>query len=207
MPVAPVYGWSRNATTGATIPQWVPQGASATATTTSAAARYFYSVQTTPTSVTTTLPWVSVSPKEWVEHSYYVALARVRVSIVQARTAEQLALEQWRAEEVRERTALRAAASARSRALLLSHLTPEQRRTFEEKGWFVVEGGRSKQFYRIHAGYIAGNIHVLQSGKVTHRLCAHCDDSIPLFDQLLAQKICLQFDEDAFLQVANRHAA
>lgn len=103
--------------------------------------------------------------------------------------------------------------AARDRALnlLLSHLTPEQRATFEAKKWFIVEGGRSKRQYRIHANdNVAANIEVLDlDGRRTlSRLCGHCNiTKVPLGDHVLAQKIMLESDEDAFLRIANRHAA
>ena len=77
----------------------------------------------------------------------------------------------------------------RARRLLLSHLTPEQRQTFMERGWFVVEGGRSKQRYRIRDKTVMANIDVLDGDRVTHRLCGHCEPGIPIADQLLAQKV------------------
>jgi hypothetical protein len=99
------------------------------------------------------------------------------------------------------------AARTRAHALLLSHLTPAQRQTFEANKWFVVEGGRSKTRYRIRSHACAGNIELLDGEQVTHRLCGHCDHTIPLGDQLLAQKLMLELDEDEFLKLANRRAA
>ena len=101
------------------------------------------------------------------------------------------------------------AAKKRALDLLLEHLTPAQRETFHKNSWFIVEG-RSSRRYRINArGSLAGNVDVLDGAmKTIHRLCAHCDiHTIPLGDQLLAQKLMLEFDEDAFLRIANRHAA
>jgi len=91
--------------------------------------------------------------------------------------------------------------------LLLEHLTPEQRETFRNNDWFVVDGGKSKTKYRIHSrGSLMANIDVIKDDKTLHRLCAHCDvHAIPLGDQLLAQKLMLEFDEDEFLRIANRH--
>lgn len=99
------------------------------------------------------------------------------------------------------------AAHQRALELLLQHLTPAQRETFERNKWFVVEGGKSKQRYRIHhKGHMVANIDVLDGDDVTHRLCGHCDlDAVPIADQLIAQKMMLEYDEDAFLALANRH--
>jgi hypothetical protein len=113
---------------------------------------------------------------------------------------------EWRATAIQAHTD---GAKQRALDLLLEHLTPAQRETFHKNSWFIVEG-RSMRQYRIHArGSLVANVDVLDSKmKTIHRLCAHCDlHTIPLGDQLLAQKLMLEFDEDAFLQIANRHAA
>lgn len=106
---------------------------------------------------------------------------------------------------------LRHTEEARTRAmeLLVSHLTPAQREAFQKNKWFVVEGSRSKRRYRIHANdNVAANIEVLDGERTTLRLCGHCDiAAVPLGDHILAQKIMLEVDEDAFLRIANRHAA
>jgi hypothetical protein len=90
----------------------------------------------------------------------------------------------------------------RARELLLSHLTEEQRATFIENRWFVVVGGRSRMRYRIETGHLVANVRRLDDGA---RLCAHCDHSLPMDDHLIAQKLMLEYDEDAFLAIANRH--
>jgi hypothetical protein len=98
----------------------------------------------------------------------------------------------------------REVAGSRSRELLMSHLTPDQRNAFEQNKWFIVEGGRTKQKYKIHAnGSLNANVEVI--GK-NHRLCAHCDHySMPYNDHVLMQKVMLELDEDSFLRIANRH--
>lgn len=104
----------------------------------------------------------------------------------------------------------RQAAKDRARELLVEHLTPQQRETFDANGWFVVEGGRSKTQYRIRAvESMVANVDVLnKAGSRTHRLCAHVQiGTVPLGDQLLAQKVMIELAEDDFLRVANRHAA
>ncbi len=100
-----------------------------------------------------------------------------------------------------------AEATERSRVLLLEHLTPTQRETIEKNGWFVVEGGKSKQKYRIRTQSAAMNIDVIDGDKVKHRLCAHLPSDIPHYDHFLAQKLMLEADEDHFHTVARRHAA
>lgn len=172
---------------------------------------------------TTSSAWISAADAandayvQWeddVDHTQYIALAQQRVVATRIRTEEELArdLARWaevQAEQTRRR-AERTAALERSHELLLAHLTAKQRETFETNKWFMVEGGRSQQHYRINERGISGNIDVLEGvpGKVTHRLCCHLRDvSVPLYDHLLAQKVWIEHDEDAFLRQANRHAA
>jgi hypothetical protein len=96
-------------------------------------------------------------------------------------------------------------AGERARELLLSHLTPEQRHTFEKNDWFIVEGGRTKKKYKIYARNNSLNANVEVMGE-NHRLCAHCDyHTMPYNDHVLMQKVMLELDEDNFLRVANRH--
>jgi hypothetical protein len=113
--------------------------------------------------------------------------------------------EEQRIRREEERTQ-RVNASDRARTFLLSHLTPQQKETFEKNNWFVVEGGRTKTKYRINCNTASINIEVLnENNKKIHRLCAH-PNRVPLGDQLLAQKLMLENAEDDFLRVANRHA-
>ena len=97
----------------------------------------------------------------------------------------------------------------RARQLLLSHLTPEQRQTFESNRWFVVQGGKSGRRYRIKdTDDLVANIDVLDGDRVDHRICAHAPiDRFPLHDHLLAQKIMIECEEEQMLKIANRHAA
>ena len=93
---------------------------------------------------------------------------------------------------------------------MLSHLTPEQRETLERNKWFVVKGGKSGKLYRIKdQGHLIANIEALrEDGMLEALLCAHIREAcIPLGDHFLAQKLMLELDEEAFLRIANRHAA
>jgi hypothetical protein len=184
-----------------------------TATSTANAAAY-YSALANQTTATTTTGTVYYWGEQDVTPSAYMALAQNRAVTYHARTAreaqEQAERQRIHAEEYERAMALHKVARERSRELLIAHLTKEQLHTFEKNKWFVVEGGRSKQHYRIRDGGISGNIDVLQ-GKgpgVMYRLCCHIGDGrVPVYDHLLAQKLHLQYDEDAFVRMANRHAA
>lgn len=142
----------------------------------------------------------------------YYTLAQDRVVISRERR-EQIAQAQReererRLREYQAQQQARAEVTERARQLLLSHLTKAQRETFERNNSFVVQGGRTKTSYRILGHSYSANIHVLRKNSdhiVEHRLCCHCRSDIPLGDQLLAQKLSLQYDEDSFLRIANRH--
>ena len=124
--------------------------------------------------------------------------------------AEQRRIVEQQREAAMEQQRVRDIAKRRARELLFEHLTPRQRETFDANGWFIVEGGRSKTQYRIRAvESMVANVDVLRAdARTSHRLCAHVRvGTVPLGDQLLAQKVMIELAEDDFLRVANRHAA
>jgi hypothetical protein len=162
----------------------------------------------------TTITTAITTANAWYDDRYSdLRLSEQHREYVQRRQAERAAAQIQRENEaareaVKQELERSEAAKARALALLLSHLTPAQRQTFEANKWFIVEGGRSKTRYRIRGQTCAGNVELLDGEeRATHRLCCHCDHTIPLGDQLLAQKLMLELDEDEFLKLANRHAA
>lgn len=98
------------------------------------------------------------------------------------------------------------AASDRGWELLQAHLTPEQRHSLDEHGYFDVIGGSSKRTYRIMKGF-TGNVMLLSpTGKITRSICFGLrpgTTSHVMGDHLLAQKICLEVDEENTLKVAH----
>jgi hypothetical protein len=95
-------------------------------------------------------------------------------------------------------------ARKRAHALLLEHLTPAQRETFEKNKWFIVEGGKTGKRFKIFSNGYAGNVHELDAhDKMVNRLCCHANAGIPLEDQLLTQKVLLEWDEEHFYKTAN----
>ncbi len=109
----------------------------------------------------------------------------------------------------------RVAARKRAMKLLLTNLTKKQKNQFDKHQFFIVQGGKSKRKYRIrsHKNAVSipmANIDVLHhdnDNDVDHRICFHLSYGIPLGDQLLAQKLMLEHDEDKAIEVSNRHAA
>lgn len=81
-----------------------------------------------------------------VTPAQYFDLAKNRAVHVRERTAEET---RQLAERQQAYIAERHEVALRSLELLLSNLTAAQRESFEARRWFVVEGGRSKQRYRI----------------------------------------------------------
>lgn len=95
-------------------------------------------------------------------------------------------------------------ARKRAHALLLEHLTPAQRETFEKNKWFIVEGGKTGKRFKIFSNGYAGNVHELDAhDRMVNRLCCHANAGIPLEDQLLTQKVLLEWDEEHFYKTAN----
>jgi hypothetical protein len=208
----PWFGLGGMETASATAGVWLTN---TTATNTATTTAYYSALSQQQTTAATNFAGLTAATLYWGQQdmtpSQYMTLAQNRAVYYRARTErevqEQAERQRIASEELERRMAARQIAKQRSRELLLSNLTKEQRGTFERNAWFVVEGGRTRQRYRIHDNSYSGNIHVLAGERVTHRLCCHCADGIPIYDHLLAQKIHLQFDEDAFLRMANRHAA
>jgi hypothetical protein len=105
--------------------------------------------------------------------------------------------------------AARKSANGRAKALLLANLTPEQRRTFDDQGYFDVDKSPLGYFYRVFLGRSAN---VIQYHRPLHgrpvpaiALCCHPSSYVPDEDTVLAQKFMLEYDEAQFLKLANRH--
>jgi hypothetical protein len=107
----------------------------------------------------------------------------------------------------RNKVALEAkqAAEARAETLLQSCLTPLQAETLKTRGFFYV-CAKDGNVYRIKRGY-AGNVERVDPKNfdtALERFCAHPDSDVPAADAMLAQKLALELNPDAFLKVANR---
>jgi len=121
---------------------------------------------------------------------------------------EQFQAEQQRviaAQVERQTTAakvLRDEADKKAEALLLRHLTPEQRAKYTEARYFEL---RTKSgLYRLYKGW-AGNVaRIGPDGQESDRFCIHPERAVPEADNLLSQKFMLEFEEDRFLKIANR---
>jgi hypothetical protein len=134
----------------------------------------------------------------------------IHAPYVDPRTAEQRLAdevrytEQLRDEQQRlaERETAQKAASVRARALLLSMLEVHQREQLQRDQYFEVIARHSKRRYRIRQG-THGNVRLLDAeGREVTRYCGQ-PNGVPTEDCMLAQKLQLEHDEEAFLRAAN----
>jgi hypothetical protein len=106
---------------------------------------------------------------------------------------------------VRRRTKVaalrRRVAERRAEALLVEHLTPEQRDDWERMKTFRVIGSEGR-VYRIRRG-IAGNIERYEGERRVEQLCVHINGTYPVADNLLTQKLALEYDEADVRRTAN----
>ncbi len=94
--------------------------------------------------------------------------------------------------------------SMRALELLRSFLTDQQRASMDEARSFRVVGSKGRS-YRLDTDSAAANVWELDDvGLEVAKLCAH-PVGVPLGDQLLAQKLLIESDEDAFRAVAVEH--
>jgi len=128
----------------------------------------------------------------------------------EAREAEVMA--DWRRQHAEqeaaeaERARERAEADQRAQELLLSLLTPQQRESYLDKGWFEVRGSKGGR-WRIRNKGQSGNVDLMpeigEERDATY--CAHPPGGLPNADAHLAQMLALVTDEESFLRTANRH--
>lgn len=125
--------------------------------------------------------------------------------LVERRAREELARQQ-REREAAERKVFMDTAKNRARRLLFSMLSPMQQKQLDEKNHFdlTVHGqDGSQRVYRIEYGY-QGNVKLLgPDGQPVRRYCIHADSRLPYEDQMLAQKLLLEANEQDFLRIAN----
>lgn len=150
------------------------------------------------TTVTTSTMIYPIVSYEWPVQRYaYVAPAPRQVPPQRLRAMEE------RSDRI---TAEQDQAEARARELLLSLLSEEQREQLDQ-GYFEVVSSLGRT-WRIRTGGIVGNLALLNGDGVPMvTICGHLPGQVPLSDHLIAQKIWLETDEVAFLDVANVHWA
>jgi hypothetical protein len=105
----------------------------------------------------------------------------------------------------------RRVAQRRAETLLLEHLDAQQREQWAKDRTFTVHTADGRRTYKIREG-LAGNVYLVRDGDreaksgYLRRFCFHAyhpDGSIPNCDNVLAQKLVLEHNEQFFLQEAN----
>lgn len=100
-----------------------------------------------------------------------------------------------RSQRLRKKIAEKAA-----EGLLLSTLNEEQREEYMRLQRFHLIVGDRK--YRIRKG-MHGNIDVIEDNNIVERLCVYAQGGVPEQDNMLAQKLILETDEEHLRQTAN----
>lgn len=98
----------------------------------------------------------------------------------------------------------RAVAIGKADKLLVSVLDAVQKQHLAKHEWFLVRG-QNGTLYRIRKGR-SMNVDVLdKGGKIVETLCAY-PGGVPDGDAMVAQKLMLECDQQAFLRLAIKHA-
>jgi hypothetical protein len=135
----------------------------------------------------------------------------VRRAAIPERTPEQIAADQaaqrrreaeWKAERDK-REAEAKAAEARATKLLKENLDDEQRKELASHKRFHVVGSDGER-YEVDCTKRQHNVFAVKDGKRVREFCAVQTGDTPLQDHLLAQKLMLEADADAFKRVANK---
>ena len=101
--------------------------------------------------------------------------------------------------------AAREVAGEKAKVLLEECLSPAQKRAYRRWGIIPVVATSGKR-YRIEKGSM-GNVVEVENRKVVARFCCHPTMQggvVPDHDVMLAQKLMLEVDEEAFLKLANK---
>jgi hypothetical protein len=96
-------------------------------------------------------------------------------------------------------------AEAKAKALLVMCLTPEQQAEFEEHGRFTITvdhkvSGFPTGAFRIKKSS-AFNVEHIESGET---FCVVAQEKVPVYDQMLTQKLLLEQEPERFFKTANR---
>jgi hypothetical protein len=94
-------------------------------------------------------------------------------------------------------------ARERARTLLERHLTPKQWLDYEEFGHFFIKTPKGHR-YQIGSAHYQNVVRLNKRRKAMRTLCVVVRDvNVPVEDLMLAQKLMLETQEDAFLKIAH----
>lgn len=91
--------------------------------------------------------------------------------------------------------------AVRAEVVLRSHLTPQQIRDLDKHDWFRVYSKKGNS-YKINRRYTFN----IYSEKEHRNFCITIRSKVPVADQMLAQKLLIETNEELFLMIANRGA-
>lgn len=127
------------------------------------------------------------------------ATQRIRIEAQERQRQREIDNQRIRAEEYKI-SAEKIIAKEKAEKLLQSALAPEQQEELKSKGFFHCKSNKGN-LYRIYRGS-HGNVKRVVNGKEIERLCIQ-PHYVPEGDCMLAQKLHIEFNEDAFRQTAN----
>lgn len=155
---------------------------------------YFTSQWTVTDSTTNNSTWTPIS-NQATNDTYIFEWITVTNN-----TPEQIA---ERDEKERKRKEEYDAMVARARELLVAHLEDDQLVSFEKNGFFLVESSEGN-LYQIRTGR-SNNVRQVNPETMMpiRSLCAHPIAYVPDYDTMLAQKFMIEYDEPAFVKMAN----
>ncbi len=118
----------------------------------------------------------------WAEHQEDRARERIEVDASQVRHREGL---------------------ERAKRLLIANLDEEQRQEFEARQQFFVRA-MDGRLYRVNTQDHA-NIDLIEEGRPTVNFCIVSSEYVPIYDQMLAQKLMLETDIGKLTEIANQY--
>lgn len=134
----------------------------------------------------------------WVE---YTASANTTLTWTAWNTSDTTSVNYTAPHQTEEQRLQLARRNERARELLVACLTSRQRRELEARGYFHVETARGRRRYRLAPGRAPIRVHGEDGSQWSY--CIHPDAGFPQEDVVLAQKLLLETDEEAFLRIAN----
>jgi hypothetical protein len=182
---------------------WVvgDSGTSATTNTITTTSNHIWTAwNSASTASTMTITSNGTDATTWTVWNEVVSAPARRISAEERRRWRAREQEQRRRHEEEQRE--RKEAEAKAETLLLKALTPEQREDYRRRKCFHLHTGGKR--YRIERGW-QGNVKLVDDAE--RQLASYCihprDHRIPVADNLLAQKLLLEADEQEFRRIAN----
>jgi len=141
--------------------------------------------------------------QRWVQNM----VGAIYCNVEPVESAEEIRARQRKEALVRERIerarVIRDEANHRAEKLLMQFLNDRQREQFTRERFFEVASADGNRRYRIKEGW-AGNVEVISpEGVIIETLCIHPTKEMPSADNLLAQKLMIETNEELFRKTAN----